>query len=154
MAPHPTKPNWSTVYYSADLAMKGYVPGFIMSILTGTALKSAVTWVKRESEAEWAAEEKAHAAKAAAGPRLPFGGPGGFGAGARGAPGRFKLPSFGAAPPLPPPPPPPPPPMPVPLFKRPKVLLVAGITAGIAGAAAATSMASSMGRTNPSDGAK
>lgn len=58
VTPHPTKPEWSQVYYSADLSLKGYVPGFIMGILTSSALKSAVTWVKKYSELDWAAQEE------------------------------------------------------------------------------------------------
>lgn len=54
--PHPTQANCSIVSYSADLAMKGYVPGFITSILEKTALKSAVSWVKKHGEAQWREE--------------------------------------------------------------------------------------------------
>jgi len=50
---HPTRENWSQVYYSADLKLKQWVPKFILNILTTTAIKSAVTWVKRESEEDW-----------------------------------------------------------------------------------------------------
>jgi len=50
---HPTLINCSLVSYSADLVLKGYVPAFITSILQKTALKSAVSWVKKFSESQW-----------------------------------------------------------------------------------------------------
>jgi hypothetical protein len=50
---HPTLINCSLVAYSADLVLKGYVPAFITSILQKTALKSAVSWVKKFSESQW-----------------------------------------------------------------------------------------------------
>ena len=121
------------MYYSADLALKNYVPGFIMNILTNSALKTAVSWVKKYSEAEWVEEEKRGAA-----------GSGkfrGFGQGSSDGAGIFKMGGLKSLNPFsPPPPPPPPPPAPVrtrrPIHKRP-VLLAA---AGVAGATAAASV--------------
>lgn len=60
---HPSKENWSQVYYSADLKLKQWVPKFILNILTTSALKTAVTWVKRESEADWERTGSTAAAK-------------------------------------------------------------------------------------------
>lgn len=53
---HPTQANVCIVSYSADLVMKGYVPGFVTTMLQKTALKSAVSWVKKHSEAQWTAD--------------------------------------------------------------------------------------------------
>ena len=39
VTPHPTRENWSQVYYSADLKLKQWVPKFILNILTTTAIK-------------------------------------------------------------------------------------------------------------------
>ena len=114
---HATKPNWSTVYYSADLCMKGYVPGFIMGILTNSALKSAVSWVKKHSELAWAAEETKVSSKL----RLPF-----SGSNLKGL--------FGA-----PPPPPPPPPPPAKKHVSKRVVIVAG-TASVIGITTAVSV--------------
>ena len=80
---HPTRPNWSQVYYSADLALKNYVPGFIMNILTTSALKTAVSWVKKFSEAEWVEEEKCSVTGAGKFPR--------FGRGVRDETRMFKI---------------------------------------------------------------
>jgi len=46
----PGKPGWSRVYYSVQLKLKGWVPGFIISMLTNNGLTQATEWVKRESE--------------------------------------------------------------------------------------------------------
>lgn len=56
------------VFYSADLKMRMRVPKLILNILTTTALKSAVSWVKRESEADWASQSSAGL------PKFSFGG--------------------------------------------------------------------------------
>ena len=117
VAQHPSKPDWSTLYYSADLALKGYVPGFVMNILTSTALKSAVGWVKKYSEADFAANgNKASGAFA-----------GKFGGGAfKGMIGKSKAELL----------PPPPPPPRLPFYRRPRVL----VAASMAGATAAASV--------------
>jgi len=49
--PHPSKPGWSRVYYSVDVRLRGWVPGFIESMITKKGLIQATEWVKRESEA-------------------------------------------------------------------------------------------------------
>lgn len=130
---HPTRPNWSQVYYSADLALKNYVPGFIMNILTTSALKTAVSWVKKFSEAEWVEEEKCSVTGAGKFPR--------FGRGVRDETRMFKIGGLKALHPFSiAPSPPPPPPVPVrprrPIHKRPALLAAAGV----AGATAAVSV--------------
>ena len=133
MCTHPTRPNWSQVYYSADLALKNYVPGFIMNILTTSALKTAVSWVKKFSEAEWVEEEKCSVIGAGRFPR--------FGRGVRDETRMFKIGGLKALHPFSiAPSPPPPPPVPVrprrPIHKRPALLAAAGV----AGATAAVSV--------------
>jgi hypothetical protein len=44
------KPNESIVEYSVDIAIKGWVPGFIRTILVDDGLKTATGWVKVQSE--------------------------------------------------------------------------------------------------------
>ncbi len=46
----PGKPGWSRVYYSVQVKLKGWVPGFIQAMLTKDGLVQATEWVKRESE--------------------------------------------------------------------------------------------------------
>lgn len=75
VCPHPEKENWSQVYYSADLKLKGWVPKFILNILTTTAIKSAVTWVKRESEEDWKKNGAAAAGGGGGFPKMPSFGP-------------------------------------------------------------------------------
>ena len=43
-------PNQSVVEYSVDIAIKGWVPGFIRTMLVDKGLKQATTWVKVQSE--------------------------------------------------------------------------------------------------------
>ncbi|HEY4219879.1 MAG TPA: SRPBCC family protein, partial [Myxococcota bacterium] len=43
-------PNASVVEYSVDIAMKGWVPGFMRDILVDKGLKQATSWVKVQSE--------------------------------------------------------------------------------------------------------
>ena len=102
------------MYYSADLALKQYVPGFVMNILTGQALKSAVCWVKKYSEEDFAR----HGQAAGAGGRGVLGVLGGAGGG-----GGSRLMGLLGRPP--PPPPALPPPRPVPFYRRPVPLYVA-----------------------------
>ena len=49
------KPGWSRVYYSVDVKLSGWVPGFVQDMVTKNGLTSATAWVKRESEAASAA---------------------------------------------------------------------------------------------------
>jgi hypothetical protein len=44
------KPNESVVEYSVDIAIKGWVPGFIRKMLVDDGLKTATSWVKTQSE--------------------------------------------------------------------------------------------------------
>jgi hypothetical protein len=48
--PVPGKAGWSRLYYSVDVRLKGWVPGFIENMITQTGLSKATSWVKRESE--------------------------------------------------------------------------------------------------------
>jgi len=47
---HPTKPECTRVYYACDIKLKGAVPGPVVNFLSKTALKTATSWVKKESE--------------------------------------------------------------------------------------------------------
>eukprot|EP00529_Nitzschia_sp_RCC80_P028374 CAMPEP_0113486036 /NCGR_PEP_ID=MMETSP0014_2-20120614/24790_1 /TAXON_ID=2857 /ORGANISM="Nitzschia sp." /LENGTH=270 /DNA_ID=CAMNT_0000379697 /DNA_START=152 /DNA_END=964 /DNA_ORIENTATION=- /assembly_acc=CAM_ASM_000159 len=47
---HPTKPDCTRVYYACDIKLKGAVPGPVVNFLSKTALKTATSWVKKESE--------------------------------------------------------------------------------------------------------
>ena len=44
------KPGWSRLYYSVDVKLKGWVPGFIQKQITKSGLNKATAWVKLESE--------------------------------------------------------------------------------------------------------
>jgi len=44
----------SRVFYAADLKLKGSVPKPILNFLSKVALKESTSWVKRESEKEYA----------------------------------------------------------------------------------------------------
>ena len=48
--PSPLDPNKTRVEYSVDLRIKGWVPGFIQTMLAETGVEDATTWVKREAE--------------------------------------------------------------------------------------------------------
>eukprot|EP01032_Pedospumella_encystans_P028610 gene28610-32312_t len=48
--PHPTKEGWSRVLYSCAVQLPTWVPEFIITFLTKTALVEATTWVRQESE--------------------------------------------------------------------------------------------------------
>jgi hypothetical protein len=39
-------------YYACDIKLKGKVPGPVVNFLSKTALKTATSWVKKESEKE------------------------------------------------------------------------------------------------------
>jgi ribosome-associated toxin RatA of RatAB toxin-antitoxin module len=49
------KPDESIVEYSVDIAIKGWVPGFIREMLVDKGLKQATSWVKVQSEKRAAA---------------------------------------------------------------------------------------------------
>lgn len=44
------KPGWSRLYYSVDVKLKGWIPGFIKNMITKSGLNKATSWVKEESE--------------------------------------------------------------------------------------------------------
>jgi hypothetical protein len=48
--PIPNMPGWSRLYYSVDVKLKGWVPGFIENSIAKSGLTKATAWVKRESE--------------------------------------------------------------------------------------------------------
>ena len=48
---HPDKPDWTRVYYSVDIRPRGWVPQFVIDLLTKKGLVEATGWVKKESEA-------------------------------------------------------------------------------------------------------
>ncbi len=47
--PHPTKENYTRLYYSVTFRLNG-VPGFIKNMMQKKGLREATEWVKRESE--------------------------------------------------------------------------------------------------------
>lgn len=49
--PIPDKPGWTRVYYSVQVKMSGWVPGWVEDMLAKNGLTKATSWVKRESEA-------------------------------------------------------------------------------------------------------
>lgn len=48
--PLPDKPGYSRLYYSVDVKVGGWVPGFIENMVAKSGLTKATAWVKRESE--------------------------------------------------------------------------------------------------------
>ena len=50
VVPHPTKPGWSRVLYSSEVKLFSWIPEFVITFLTKTALMEANAWVKKESE--------------------------------------------------------------------------------------------------------
>lgn len=51
------QPKKAQVEYSVDIALKGYVPGFIRGILVDNGLKQATSWVKVQSEKRQASKD-------------------------------------------------------------------------------------------------
>jgi hypothetical protein len=47
---HPSKPGWSRVLYSCEVKVFNWLPEFVITMLTKTALIESTAWVKRESE--------------------------------------------------------------------------------------------------------
>lgn len=47
---HPSKPEWTRVFYACDIKLSGAVPKPVVNFLSKTALKTATGWVKKESE--------------------------------------------------------------------------------------------------------
>lgn len=52
----PGKPDQARVTYSVDIQIKGWVPGFIRTIIVDSGLKKATSWVKKYSERAWQAQ--------------------------------------------------------------------------------------------------
>ena len=50
------QPEQSQVEYSVDIAVKGWVPGFVRGMLVDNGLKAATSWVKVQSERRYKAE--------------------------------------------------------------------------------------------------
>lgn len=50
VVPHPSKPGWSRVLYSTEVKLFKWIPEFVITFLTKTALMEANAWVKKESE--------------------------------------------------------------------------------------------------------
>lgn len=50
VAPHPDKPGHSRVFYSIDLRVGWWLPGFIENMLAKDGLTKSTEWVKREAE--------------------------------------------------------------------------------------------------------
>ena len=48
--PSPLDPSKTRVEYSVDLRIKGWVPGFIQTMLAETGVENATKWVNREAE--------------------------------------------------------------------------------------------------------
>ncbi len=61
-------PDKAMVEYSVDIALKGFVPGFIRSILVDNGLKQATSWVKVQSEKRFAAQKAKQASTPAPAP--------------------------------------------------------------------------------------
>ena len=53
---HPSKNGWSRVLYSCNIKLFPWIPGFVVTFLTKTALVESTTWVKKQSEIEQAKE--------------------------------------------------------------------------------------------------
>jgi coenzyme Q-binding protein COQ10 len=52
------QPEQARVEYSVDIAIKGWVPGFVRSLLVDNGLKTATSWVKVQSEKRFAQMKK------------------------------------------------------------------------------------------------
>jgi hypothetical protein len=50
VAKHPTKPNWTRLYYSVEIRVASWVPSFVENYLSKKGLVTATAWVKKESE--------------------------------------------------------------------------------------------------------
>jgi ribosome-associated toxin RatA of RatAB toxin-antitoxin module len=61
VTPLPDDPARSRVEYSVDIALKGWVPGFVRGILVDNGVKAATSWVKVHSEQRLAASRTATA---------------------------------------------------------------------------------------------
>lgn len=52
VSPHPTRPGHSRIFYSIDLRVGWWVPGFVEDMLAKDGLVKSTQWVKREAEAK------------------------------------------------------------------------------------------------------
>jgi hypothetical protein len=52
--PHPTKQDWTRVYYSVEVSMFDWVPKFVVQFMSKQALTEATGWVRKFSELEYA----------------------------------------------------------------------------------------------------
>lgn len=50
VAKHPTKPNWTRLYYSVEIRVASWVPSFVENYLSKEGLVTATAWVKKEAE--------------------------------------------------------------------------------------------------------
>lgn len=62
VAPHPERPGYSRIYYSIELRVGWWLPGFIENMLAKDGLTKSTEWVKREAEKYMAAHPSAVAA--------------------------------------------------------------------------------------------
>ncbi len=58
VSPVDGEPDKSQVEYSVDIALKGWVPAFVRSILVDNGLKQATAWVKVQSEKRFTSQPK------------------------------------------------------------------------------------------------
>lgn len=61
--PHPTKAEWSRVFYEVRLMVPKFLPKVIIKVLTTKAISDATTWVRVASEKEAAHSTKRHKRK-------------------------------------------------------------------------------------------
>jgi hypothetical protein len=52
--PHPTKKDWTRVYYSVEVSLFAWVPKFVVQFMSQQALTEATGWVKKFSQLEYA----------------------------------------------------------------------------------------------------
>jgi hypothetical protein len=52
--PHPTKKDWTRVYYSVEVSLFDWIPTFVVQIMSKQALTEATGWVKKYSVLEYA----------------------------------------------------------------------------------------------------
>jgi hypothetical protein len=60
---HPTKPGWTRVLYSTEVKLFSWIPEFVVTFLTKTALIESTVWVKRESEKQAKADPSCNEVK-------------------------------------------------------------------------------------------
>lgn len=50
VASHPTKPGWSRIFYSIEVRVGWWLPGFVEDMLAKDGLKKSTLWARREAE--------------------------------------------------------------------------------------------------------